>query len=150
MNAKARRQRIIRQLLEQHRVESQEQLQKLLSREGTEATQATLSRDLRDLGVLKGPRGYMLPATEPDPPKPTPVALQEALQNFLTSARQGENIVVLKTGPGQAGALASELDRAQLEGLLGTVAGDDTIFLAANSTRSAKRIYSKLSSLAGV
>lgn len=141
---------MIRQVLDQHRVESQEQLQKLLSRESIDATQATLSRDLRDLGVLKGPRGYMLPATEPDPPKPAPAALQEALQNFLTAARQGENIVVLKTGPGQAGALASELDRAQLDGLLGTVAGDDTIFLAANSTRAAKRIYTRLNTLAGV
>lgn len=148
MNGKIKRQRAVRSILEQHRVESQEQLQKLLARDGVQATQATLSRDLKDLGVLKGPRGYMLPAGEPEPPRPTPAALQEALQTFLTGVKQGENLVVLRTGPGQAGALASELDRAQLEGVLGTVAGDDTIFLAAASTRAAKRLSSRLSAMA--
>jgi transcriptional regulator of arginine metabolism len=138
-----------RQLLEQNRIESQDQLQKMLQREGVVATQATISRDLRDLGVMKGPRGYMLPQGEPEPSKPTSEELRRALQSFLFSARPAQNLIVLKTGAGQAGALANELDHSEIEGVVGTVAGDDTIFIATGSARAAKRLLARLMSLAG-
>lgn len=149
MNPKSRRQRLIRQIVEQNRVESQDQVQKLLAREGVVATQATISRDLRDLGVMKGPRGYMLPQIEPETAKPTSEELRRALQSFLVSARPAQNLIVLKTGAGQAGALANELDHSETDGIVGTVAGDDTIFVATGSARAAKRMLSKLLSLAG-
>lgn len=149
MNGKLKRRRVIRALLEQQRIESQEQLLRLLEQEGVVSTQATLSRDLRDLGVLKGPKGYSLPTGDTEPPKPTPDELRQALNTFLLSGRLAQHLVVLQTGQGQANALANELDAAQLEGVVGTVAGDDTIFVATPSPRAARRLLNRLTTLAG-
>jgi transcriptional regulator of arginine metabolism len=132
-------------LLEQRRPRSQEELAAMLRREGIEATQATLSRDLRELGVLKGPEGYTLPRGQAAPA----VELREAAGAYLLSAQTAGTVVVLRTGPGQASALALQIDRSALDGAVGTVAGDDTIFIAAKSARDAARIARILQELAG-
>lgn len=118
----------------------------MLRRDGIEATQATLSRDLRELGVLKGPAGYTLPSEGGQ--RAGGRELREAAAAYLLSVQPAGNLVVLRTGPGQASALALEVDRCGFDGVVGTVAGDDTIFIAAKSARLAIRLARALSELA--
>jgi transcriptional regulator of arginine metabolism len=139
VSIKSRRQSRLRDLLSHQFLKSQEEIANHLQRDGIEATQATLSRDLRELGVLKGPEGYMLPAPGANR-EPARRELQRALASFMQSAKRASNIVVVRTGIGQASALATEIDRAGLDGAVGTVAGDDTIFIATTTATQATRI----------
>ncbi len=147
MSDKPSRQRRIRELLQRQSVHSQDELHRLLAREGFHATQATLSRDLRDLGVLKGHDGYALPGDAPAPPPGA--TLERALKDYLVSATQAGNLVVLRTGPGHAPPLALELDRARPEAVIGTIAGDDTIFVATPTAAAATHILEDLLTKAG-
>lgn len=141
VNEKHRRLAIIREILERNRPRNQHELLEMLSRANATSTQATLSRDLRELGVLKGPEGYELPRQgTPEPRDPPSHELRRAIQTYLLTAKRAGNLVVLKTGPGQAAALALEIDRASPKDLVGTVAGDDTIFVAAASPNKAARL----------
>jgi transcriptional regulator of arginine metabolism len=124
-------------------VTSQEQLQRLLADDGLRATQATISRDLRELGVAKGPDGYVIPSDEQRSPTGG-ASLERALAAFLVSAKAAGVLVVLKTGPGHAQVIALELDRHTPDGILGTIAGDDTIFVAAESTTRATDLAAEL------
>jgi transcriptional regulator of arginine metabolism len=146
VSIKTRRQSRLRVILEERHPRSQEELAAMLRREGIEATQATLSRDLRELGVVKGPEGYAFPqlGMVHDAGR----ELSEAAAAYLRSAAAAGNLVVLRTGPGQASALALELDRAKLDGAVGTVAGDDTIFVAAKTPRAAANLAKRLQELA--
>lgn len=139
MTGKAKRQQRILDLLDQRSILNQARLRELLGAEGIECTQATLSRDLHELGVVKGPNGYTISREATDAGSASP-ALEQTLHDFLVSVDRGENMVVLHTGPGRAQPLALELDRARLRGILGTLAGDDTIFVAARSSRDAGTI----------
>jgi len=145
---KGRRQSRIASVLRKGGVTSQEKLVALLKAEGIEATQATLSRDLKELGVVKGPGGYMLPG------QPAPAVhngdLERAMRAMLVGGQAGGSLAVLHTGPGRASALALEIDRAGLKPVLGTVAGDDTIFVAARSPREAVRVLGQFKSMAGI
>jgi transcriptional regulator of arginine metabolism len=145
---KARRQQLIRRFVSTKTLHSQHELQELLREEGFEATQATLSRDLAELGVLKGPDGYRLPGGEPVVASTS--RLEQALRRELLSVMAGGTTVVLKTPSGHGNALAVELDAARLSGLLGSIAGDDTIFLAATGPAAARRIAAQLARLAGL
>lgn len=153
---KPRRQQAIRRLIAHRTLHSQHELQSLLRNEGFEATQATLSRDLAELGVLKGPDGYRLPGE--DAPTASPSRLEQALRRELLSVACGGTLVVLRTPTGHGNALAVELDAARLSGglagglagSLGTIAGDDTVFLAAKGPAAARRIASQLTRLAGL
>lgn len=146
MHAKPARHHRIRELIGAGRIESQDRLQSALRHEGIEVTQTTLSRDLREMGVLKGAGGYILPgAAEPAPAGAD--GLRRALAAFAVSIRHGGTIVVIRTGPGQASAMALELDRAGLAGALGTVAGDDTVFIAAGSGPGAGKLARELTAL---
>jgi transcriptional regulator of arginine metabolism len=129
---------------------SQQELADLLrKREGIAVTQATLSRDLTELGVVKGPTGYMLPGATPAlPAGDREAVLATALRQHLLSVTRGGTLVVLKTPSGHANSLAIELDRAGLPGTLGTIAGDDTIFVAAKDTDAAAALARTLERLA--
>lgn len=146
-NMKSRRHAIIRNLIASGEIWSQAELAKLLSREGVEATQATLSRDLAEIGVLKGPSGYQLPGATPAVVTPEG-ALARVLKRELLTIDVGGTLVVLKTPIGHGNALAIELDRANISGVLGTIAGDDTIFVAARSELAARRIAKHFRDLA--
>lgn len=148
VHEKPRRQNRIVNHLRKGSVSSQERLVALLKGEGIEVTQATLSRDLHDLGVVKGPAGYMLPGQAPAPAANGD--LERAVRTMLLSGQVGGNLAVLHTGPGQAPALALEIDRASPKGVLGTVAGDDTIFVAARSPREAGRLLQQFQAIAGI
>ncbi|MBL9118285.1 MAG: hypothetical protein JNL80_00030 [Phycisphaerae bacterium] len=145
---KARRQQLIRRLVSSRPLHSQHELQDLLRAEGFEATQATLSRDLAELGVLKGPEGYRLPGGDVVPTSTS--RLEQTLRRELLSVVSGGTTVVLKTPIGHGSVLAVELDGARIPGLLGTIAGDDTIFLAATGPAAARRISAQLARLAGL
>lgn len=161
MSDRLRRWRLLREIIRRGSPSSQERLADLLRREGVEVTQATLSRDLRELGVLKGPTGYVLPDApaahdaRPQPaalapPPATMVELGSALRAYLRRIDAGGNIVVLHTGPGQASLLAAELDRIPIRTVMGTVAGDDTIFVATRSPRAATSLHTQLRQIAGL
>ena len=130
-----RRQRILH-LLERERPKSQADLQQRLAGDGFDVNQATLSRDLRDLGVVKGKDGYELPQA-PLSPQTSQQSLWHAVHTWLVSATAAQNLVVLRTPAGGAQALGVAIDRAALPGLVGTIAGDDTLLaVCADNTRA--------------
>jgi transcriptional regulator of arginine metabolism len=137
-------------LIATNQVWSQQELSALLRRrEGITVTQATLSRDLTELGVVKGPNGYMLPgAVAATAGGDREAALATALRQHLVSAARGGTTVVLRTPSGHANSLAVEIDRAGLTGVLGTIAGDDTIFIAARDADAAAALARHLERLA--
>jgi transcriptional regulator of arginine metabolism len=129
---------------------SQQDLARALRRrEGIAVTQATLSRDLAELGVVKGPNGYMLPGTLPTAAAPgRHASLASALRQHFVSATRGGTLAVVRTPAGHANSLAVELDRAELSGVLGTIAGDDTIFIACRDLEAAAHLTRTLERLA--
>lgn len=134
-------------LLRSEEVETQDDLRRKLARRGIHVTQATVSRDIEELGLIKTRTGYRLPeAAEPLAAARPDLAL--VLKEFLTEARQAANMVVLKTRPGNAHSVAVALDANPWEGVVGTVAGDDTIFIATTSSRQAQAIRKKILALA--
>ncbi|MEX2219079.1 MAG: hypothetical protein WD749_10010 [Phycisphaerales bacterium] len=149
MASKPRRQQRILELVQARPIANQDALAGALRHDGIEATQATLSRDLRELGVVKGPTGYMFPR-EPAPTAPPSGELARAVRTYLVRAESSGNLAVLHTGPGRAPLLALEIDRARLKPILGTVAGDDTIFIAARTSRDAGRLLRDLRQMAGM
>jgi transcriptional regulator of arginine metabolism len=153
MTAKAQRQHKISVLLGRHQVMSQSQLVELLSGEGVSATQATVSRDLEDLGAVKvrvsgGDTVYAIPEYEPDRIAPHD-HLRRVLSEWVADVAVSQNLVVLRTPPGCAHVVASALDRSGLPGLLGTVAGDDTLLCIAAERVGGQKLAATLRDLAG-
>lgn len=130
----ARRARIL-ELIEHQTITSQEQLREHLSAEGFTVTQATVSRDLDDVGAIKvtGADGVVRYALDPASPDVVEARLARVLPEVLTSAEGSANIAVLRTPPGAAQYLASAIDHAAIPEVLGTVAGDDTVFIVTRS-----------------
>jgi transcriptional regulator of arginine metabolism len=151
---KAQRQHVIAQLLDRHSVTSQPQLVDLLAAEGVEATQATVSRDLEDLGAVKvrlrgGEVVYAIPEYEPDRVAPED-QLRRVMGEWVAEVAHSGALVVLRTPPGCAHVVASALDRSGLPGLLGTVAGDDTMLCVADEQLGGARLAVVLRELAGL
>lgn len=138
----ARRQRILA-LLERGPVRSQADLQQQLADAGYEVNQATLSRDLRALGVAKGTEGYGLP-TAPLAPQHAHQSLWHAVHTWLVGARAAQNLVVLRTPACGAQPLGVALDHAELPGLVGTIAGDDTVLAICADARKARALVRRL------
>ena len=154
MSSKVQRQQLIAKIVGSQKVTSQPMLRELLKKKGIKATQATVSRDLEDLGAVKvrtatGETTYALPEFEPDRLSP-PDQLKRVLAEWVADVQFNEPIVVVRTPPGCAHVVASALDRSRLQGLLGTVAGDDTMLCVANSNYSANRLARDIKQLAGV
>ena len=151
---KAQRQHRIALLLGKHSVTSQPQLVELLADEGIMATQTTVSRDLEDLGAVKvrvpgGETVYAIPEYEPDRLAPHD-HLRRVLSEWVVEAGCSANLVVLRTPPGCAHVVASALDRSGLDGLLGTVAGDDTLLCVAAEHMGGEKMAKILRGLAGL
>lgn len=129
------RQGLISRIVDSRRVASQRQLQDLLAAEGVEITQATLSRDLVDLGARKvradGQSFYSLSATDTDLSADGPARLRRILVELLVGTDHSGNTAVLRTPPGAAQYLASVIDRSDLPEVVATIAGDDTVFVLA-------------------
>ena len=122
---------------------TQEELRRKLARHGIQVTQATVSRDLEELGLVKTRSGYRLPESAP-PPVPVQPTLQVILMEFLREVKQASNLVVLKTFPGNAHSVAAVLDAQEWPEVVGTVAGDDTVFVATPSAREAAQMRRKI------
>lgn len=153
MTTKVQRQQLIGRLIGQHEVTNQPQLIDLLAAEGIEATQATVSRDLDDIGALKvrlpsGSSVYAIPEFAPDRLAPVD-QLRRVMGEWVAEVACSGNIVVLRTPPGCAHVVASALDRSRVDDLLGTVAGDDTLLCVSSGPDGADLAH-QLSELAGL
>jgi transcriptional regulator of arginine metabolism len=152
--SKARRQHILGRMLAEHAVTSQEQLVELLAEEGVAATQATVSRDLEEVGAVKVrvpgsdrlvyaiaelPRDQVMPEDH----------LRRVLGEWVVDVAPAGNLVVVRTPPGSAHVVASALDRGGLEGVLGTVAGDDTVLVVSSRPQGGKELAARLGEIAG-
>ena len=141
-------------MLEQHAIASQVQLVEMLESEGVMATQATVSRDLEELGAVKvrmpgGHTAYAIPELPKDQISPED-HLQRVLGEWAVEINYSINIVVLRTPPGSAHVVGSALDRTGLEGVIGTVAGDDTVMVIVAETTSTASLADHLRDLAGL
>jgi transcriptional regulator of arginine metabolism len=146
---KARRQALILDLLGREPVRNQEQLRRGLKVLGVTATQATLSRDIKELGLVKraSDGAYQRPTVSVPPAGATASAFSRAVTEFVTGVDRVQQLVVLRTGPGQAHAAAIAIDRAQLNDVVGTIAGDDTILVIARDPRRARGLADRLNTL---
>jgi len=127
-------------------VASQEALQQALRRRGISVAQPTLSRDLKTLGLVKTPAGYVAPITPITVPTgPARAQLDRVLRDFALSIEPAGSLVVIRTPPAGAQPLARALDEADLPDVAGTIAGDDTVFAAAPGTAAATRLARRLS-----
>ena len=147
MASRARRHQLIRRLLSDFDVPNQHQLSELLVADGINVTQATLSRDLKDLGVAKGSNGYVLEGNIADANHDED-ALHRTIKREMIEAGVSGVMIVLRTRPGHADPLAFEIDNYHLPEILGTIAGDDTIFITAKSERKAKSLFKRFETIA--
>ena len=154
MTTKVLRQQSITRLISERDVTSQPQLLRLLKKSGIAATQATVSRDLEDLGAVKvrtakGETAYAIPEFEPERIAPLE-QLRRVLSEWVADIQVSHPLVIVRTPPGCAHVVASALDRSRIEGLVGTVAGDDTMFCVASEKFGAKKLAAHLGKLAGL
>lgn len=158
--SRTQRQRRIVELLTAHEVRSQGELSDLLLAEGTDVTQATLSRDLVEVGAVKVRRGRALVYAVPsEGGEVTSVGsidadsassrLRRACEELLVSVTPAQNLLLLRTPPGAANYLASAIDQTRDPEVLGTIAGDDTILLVAATAETASDVATRFQSLMG-
>ena len=152
--SKTQRQHRIAKLLADHAVTSQAQLVDLLADAGIAATQATVSRDLDDLGAVKvrvpgGATVYAVPEFAPERVAPLE-QLRRVMGEWVAEVTHSGSLVVVRTPPGCAHVVASALDRSGLDGLLGTVAGDDTMLCVATESVGGAGLARTLRDLAGI
>ena len=133
-------------LLKAEPVATQAELCRKLRRRGIRVTQATVSRDIEELGLIKTREGYRLPGT-PEPGGPPQPTLPTILKEFVREVLVAENLVVVKTHPGNAHSVGVAIDAEQWPEIVGTVAGDDTIFVATPGARQADRVRQKILAL---
>lgn len=131
---KTKRQRAILSLIAARPIRSQEELAHLLEQQGYEVTQATVSRDIKELGLMKVPlrngNGQQFKYVEPAAGPTYSSRLHRVVAELAASVRGSGNLIVLRTAPGSAMMLASAIDGAEWPEILGTIAGDDTVFVA--------------------
>lgn len=142
----ATRRRAIRSLLSSHQIETQAELQELLATEGFEVTQATVSRDLDAVGAMRlkidGSTVYRI-ATSNQPGEER-AALTAAIDEFVESVAISGHLIVLRTPPGAAHLVAGRIDAADVDGVVGTVAGDDTVMVIADEHVGAEKVSKRI------
>ena len=142
---KERRQRTIADLIRSHALASQEELADRLGALGFAVTQATISRDLEQLGAVKvrreGQLGYALPDQVRNGPS---VQLTQVFRDWVRSIDTAGNLVVVKTPPGSAHLVGVVLDQSELPEVVGTICGDDTIFVACRSPAEGRKLAETL------
>ena len=145
---KSRRQAVLLEVVDHEALHSQEELRRRLRQRGFDATQATISRDIAELGLVKraGDGAYQRPGMEATSPELARTALERAASSFLRRVERVQQLIVLRTGRGQAQALAEALDRAQPPEAVGTIAGDDTVLIVARDSRRAAALARRLES----
>jgi len=142
---KLSRQKLILQLVRQNSIANQEQLRKILSRHGYAATQATLSRDIHELGLVKTSSGYAPAGGETSEGGPRPA--MRLVREFVTDVREAQNLLVVRTATGSAQPVAAALDAEGWVEVVGTVAGDDTILVICEHRRAAHKLAIRFKSI---
>jgi transcriptional regulator of arginine metabolism len=152
-----RRREEIQRIVREQSVHSQDELLALLKRRGFRVTQPTLSRDLRELGVAKSPNGYVTQDSFAGgavvafaPREVVETRLEQAVAEYVTGADTAGNLVVVRTPAASAQPVAIAIDSAQIDGVLGTIGGDDTIFVAFRTTEAATAFAGRLRRIIGV
>jgi len=151
---KAQRQHLVSRLIEERAVPNQTTLVELLAVEGVVATQATVSRDLDDLGAIKirvpgGDSVYAIPDLPTEQHAPND-HLRRVFGDWVVEVASSANLVVLRTPPGSAHVVGSALDRVGVDGILGTVAGDDTLIVVVAEDVGGSVVADRLRDLAGL
>lgn len=152
----ARRKEEILRIVRESTVHSQDEILSALRKRGFKVTQPTLSRDLRDLGLAKTPSGYIVPGeviapvVNFTPREVRETRLEHLIRDSVLSAEAAMNLVVIKTPAAAAQPLASAIDFGDVEDALGTVGGDDTIFVAFRNSNSAAAFTRRLHQIAGL
>jgi transcriptional regulator of arginine metabolism len=139
MNKTFRQGQILKLIRNRHILTQEDLARELNESFGIKTTQVTLSRDIRELGLLKTPEGYRQVTPSAGGPDLATVASE-----FLRDARVAQNLIVLRTSPGNANALAVALDNEELSEVVGTLAGDDTILVVTPDAHTAARLREKL------
>jgi transcriptional regulator of arginine metabolism len=147
---KAQRLSAILDVVEHEAVRNQEQLRQRLAARGFDVTQATLSRDIKELGLLKrSSDGAYQPSALDETPQTTALgALGKALAEYLVNIEPVQQLIVLRTGAGQAQLLALAIDRSRLPEVVGTLAGDDTVLVIARDPKDALAVVKRFKDLA--
>jgi transcriptional regulator of arginine metabolism len=151
---KLRRQHLVSRILVDNEISSQDQLVELLGQEGIAATQATVSRDLEEIGAVKvrvpgvDRLVYAIPELPKDQVAPLD-HLRHVLDEWVVEVAASGNLVVLRTPPGSAHVVASALDRAGLDGVIGCVAGDDTVLVVAAEQLGGEALSERLERIMG-
>jgi transcriptional regulator of arginine metabolism len=136
--SKLSRQNLILDLVQQESVANQEQLRKMLLRQGFDVTQATLSRDINELALVKTSAGYSV--SRGDQAEPAYHSAGRLVREFVVEVREAQNLLVIKTATGSAQPVAAAIDAEGWTEIVGTVGGDDTILVISQSKKNAHRI----------
>ncbi len=140
--AKLARQQTILELAHDGPLPNQQELCKVLARRGFQVTQATLSRDINELRLVKTAEGYILPNGD-SPAEPMP-AVSRVVREFVREIRRAQNLLVIKTIPGSAQPVAVAIDSEGWDEVVGTVAGDDTILIISGNNKKARQLQTRL------
>ena len=155
MSRRVREQAIL-ELIDSEAVSNQDEIVERLRQRNIQATQATVSRDVKRLGLVKTPAGggggyrYSAPAVRPRSTQRGRRQLKMMCEQFVTKIEPGGALLVLKTLSGRANAVAVALDECRIEEIVGTIAGDDTILVIARSDRRAAELVKRLEEYAGL
>jgi transcriptional regulator of arginine metabolism len=141
--SKVSRQNLILELVQQESVANQEQLRRLLSRQGFDVTQATLSRDINELALVKTSDGYSVTHGDQQA-EPGYHSAGRLVREFVVEVREAQNLLVIKTATGSAQPVAAAIDSEGWQEIVGTVGGDDTILVISQSKKNAHRITMRI------
>ncbi len=142
MRKRLERQDAIRSIVRDERVRTQRALVDLLKKRGFVCTQATVSRDITEMGLRKLPEGVYVLAED--------LHLQRMVADLVTDVKFSENLVIVKASTGTAPGVAAALDAADLDGILGSIAGDDTILVITNGSTDGEKLVDQLNKIRGV
>lgn len=140
--SKLSRHAAVRDVISTREVSSQEELRRLLFRRGHRVTQATLSRDIHDLGLVKTAEGYKVPPGE-EAGAHLP-SIERLIQEFVYDVKTAQNLVVVKTSPGSAQPVSAAIDAEEWDEVVGTIGGDDTILAIAPSASLAGKLAQRI------
>jgi transcriptional regulator of arginine metabolism len=138
---KNHRHNAIKELLVKTSVTNQDELRRKLAGKGIHVTQATLSRDIREMKLMKGPSGYALPNGDEDDDSPS---VEDVLENFGLEVRQAQNLLIVLTTMGGAQPVAAAFDQQEWDEVVGTIAGDNTVLIICPDARKAEALRARI------
>lgn len=144
---KAYRHEQILNVIRHQEVRTQEELAQALKAVGVRVTQVTLSRDIREMGLVKGPRGYQEPTAVAESSGDEQNAFKHAVAEYVRDVLVAQNMVIIRTLRGTAAPVADAIDQEHWPEIVGTIAGEDTVFAAAQDSRKAQEVRDRLLNL---